>query len=178
MTQWDELKDKIKNLAEVVNSFKSDAVQVRVMEVLLPLVLAERSLNCVRVALAAGFFVVGLIVGLVVLHKYGFLMESNQMAPSHFYRFLWCVGSVFTGFGVVAFIHKNNPKPALLRYTTYYLPLLLVIAALVTGITFLIDQLNGVAFFYFAFGVSLFALGLFIDSLDRIVRGLIDRYGS
>ena len=177
MGQSEELKDKIKGLAEVVNSFKSDPVQVRVLEILLRGVSPECRLNPMRMALAVGFFVVGLILGLFVLQRYGFLLESTLVVPSHFHRFLWSAGSAFTGFGVLAFIFRTSPEPAFLKYVTYYLPLLLVMAALVTGITYLIMQLNGAAFFYFAFGVS-FLLGFLIDSLDGIVRSVIDRYGS
>jgi hypothetical protein len=99
--------------------------------------------NPVRIGLAISFVVMGAAIGFGVLQQYGFLWDNEPAAPFHFDRFLWSLSGVFIGFGVLAFKFRTNPTPALVTYTTYYLPLLMVFALLVTASTFWFEPLKG-----------------------------------
>jgi hypothetical protein len=129
-----------------------------------------------RLTLAIAFLVVGFGIGIGVLYRYDFLLHSKPTAPSHhFDRFLWSVASAFIGFGVLAFRLRTNQNKAYTLYLTYYLPVLLMMAALVTAMTFLVEDLNGAGFFYFAFAVG-FLAGLFVDSLRDIVARFVKQH--
>jgi hypothetical protein len=138
--------------------------------------MANEEINKTRVTFSVFFSLIGLIGIFVILKRHGFLLDMGpETVPSHIYRFIWSLFSAFLGFSALVFRIRRNPKPVIVSYFTYYIPLLIVIAALVTSITMLFDRLDGASFFYFSFSIS-FVLGVLVDSFFGFILSFISRF--
>jgi len=138
--------------------------------------MTDKVINKVRVLFSVIFLLLGLVGIGIVLKNYCFMFNMGpEMIPSHLFRFIWSLSSAVLGFAVLVFRIRYNPKPVFVSYLTFYLPLLIAIAALVTFVSILFDRLSGVTFFYFSFFLG-FILGVLVDSFLNLVISSASRF--
>jgi hypothetical protein len=133
-------------------------------------------INKPRFVFGLVFLTIGILGCLYVLYTHDWLLGyESEHQPLHYFQFFWSLCSAFVGFGALAVKIRYNPKPVVLSYLIYYLPVLVAIAALITSVTLLAPQIKGPAFFYFSFSVS-FALGVLVDSFFNVLVSFLQRH--
>lgn len=94
-----------------------------------------------------------------------------------FSRFLWCVGSSFLGFAVLAFHTRNNESSPFPQYISYYPIVLIAFSSLIFAICFLSDKASGIIFYYLSFSVC-FITAFYVDELYYLLTVWIINRGK
>jgi len=147
------------------------------------LILSKLNLERKREVAGRRFFIWGtmLLVYVCLVKAGGILRIFDCFISVRIYRYIWCLGSSFIGFGMIVFettkIPEKKEKDIFPSYFLYYPVLVTVISSLIMGLLHTNKfTMPSPSFYYLAFGLC-FSLSFLVDKYWNYFDALLKRLG-
>ena len=135
----------------------------------------KKKINKKRLLCAALYLLAGVVI---IYSRRDTLFYQNPSPVSYnFDRYIWCLGSSFIGFSVLAYQLRHIEQTPFPEYFTYYPVVLAVISALIFSACHLFQQTSGFVFYYLS-SSGCIILSFLVDSFFSLLTSLVVRKGS